>query len=500
MMTAQQLKNSILQRAIEGKLVEQRAEEGTAKELLKEIRLEKEKLSQKGIFKSRKKVKLLDICQDDYDFEIPDNWQWVRLGEIADVFGRIGFRGYTKADLVEKGNGAITISPSNMTKAGTMDFSSCSYISWEKYDESPEIMVSEDDILVVKTGSSYGKTSLIDTLPEKATINPQIAILKYVFCEKKYLVFFLNSIEAQNQFKSFVIGTSIPTFSQEKLLNMKVPLPPLSEQHRIVAKIEELMPLVDQYDKAYSQLTDLNEKFPQDMKKSILQYAIEGKLVEQRPEEGTAKELLKEIKLEKEKLVKEGKIKKSKALASITEDEIPFDIPENWEWVRLGDIGLTNIGLTYKPTDIIHENGTAVLRSNNIQDGKIVYDDMVYVKTTVPSNKMCNTGDILICARNGSKRLVGKAAVIEHEGMSFGTFMAIFKPLSLDSYYVLSVINSAYFRNTLLNDTGTTTINQITQTMLKDFLIPLPPLSEQHRIVAKIEELMPLCDKLVKTK
>ena len=260
------------------------------------------------------------------------------------------------------------------------------------------------------------------------------------------------------------------------------------------------MPLVDQYDKAYSQLTVLNEKFPQDMKKSILQYAIEGKLVEQRPEEGTAKELLKEIKLEKEKLVKEGKIKKSKALASITEDEIPFDIPENWEWVRLGDIGLTNIGLTYKPTDIIHENGTAVLRSNNIQDGKIVYDDMVYVKTTVPSNKMCNTGDILICARNGSKRLVGKAAVIEHEGMSFGTFMAIFKPLSLDSYYVLSVINSAYFRNTLLNDTGTTTINQITQTMLKDFLIPLPPLSEQHRIVAKIEELMPLCDKLVKTK
>ncbi len=234
---------------------------------------------------------------------------------------------------------------------------------------------------------------------------------------------------------------------------------------------------------------------PQQLKNSILQRAIEGRLVEQRPEEGTAKELLKEIQAEKARLVKEGKIKKSKALPPITEEEKPFDIPDGWEWVRLGDIGLTNIGLTYKPTDITTKNGIIVLRSSNIQNDKLTYDDIVRVKTDIPENKMCSIGDILICARNGSKRLVGKAAIIEKDGMSFGAFMAIFKPLILDSRYILHVINSAYFRNSLLKDTGTTTINQITQNMLKEFVLPLPPLSEQRRIVAKLEEILPLIDK-----
>ena len=489
MMTAQQLKNSILQRAIEGKLVEQRAEEGTAKELLKEIKLEKEKLVKEG--KIKKSKPLPPITEDEIPFDIPDSWEWVRLGNIGDW----GSGATPKRHHPEYYGGNIPWLKTGDLNDGIIERIPES-ITQEGFDNSSVRLNPIGSVLMAMYGATIGKLGILN-IP--ATTNQACcACILFAGLSPKYLFYHLMS-----QRKNFIKlgeGGAQPNISKEKIVNYLIPIPPLSEQHRIVAKIEELMPLVDQYDKAYSQLTVLNEKFPQDMKKSILQYAIEGKLVEQRPEEGTAKELLKEIKLEKEKLVKEGKIKKSKALASITEDEIPFDIPENWEWVRLGDIGLTNIGLTYKPTDIIHENGTAVLRSNNIQDGKIVYDDMVYVKTTVPSNKMCNTGDILICARNGSKRLVGKAAVIEHEGMSFGTFMAIFKPLSLDSYYVLSVINSAYFRNTLLNDTGTTTINQITQTMLKDFLIPLPPLSEQHRIVAKIEELMPLCDKLVKTK
>lgn len=493
MMTAQQLKNSILQRAIEGKLVEQRAEEGTSKELLKEIKLEKEKLVKEG--KIKKSKALPPITEDEIPFEIPDSWEWVRLGEILFV---LTDGTHQKPHYTDDGIPFLSVKD---ISGKTLSFDDTKYISQQEHEElKKRCYPQKGDILLSKVGTT-GIPVIVDTEAE-FSIFVSLALLKFSH-RNLYANYVLRLIESpivQEQCTNNTRGVGNKNWVLRDIGNTLIPLPPLSEQHRIVAKIEELMPLVDQYDKAYSQLTVLNEKFPQDMKKSILQYAIEGKLVEQRPEEGTAKELLKEIKLEKEKLVKEGKIKKSKALASITEDEIPFDIPENWEWVRLGDIGLTNIGLTYKPTDIIHENGTAVLRSNNIQDGKIVYDDMVYVKTTVPSNKMCNTGDILICARNGSKRLVGKAAVIEHEGMSFGTFMAIFKPLSLDSYYVLSVINSAYFRNTLLNDTGTTTINQITQTMLKNFLIPLPPLSEQHRIVAKIEELMPLCDKLVKTK
>ena len=180
------------------------------------------------------------------------------------------------------------MSPSNIDQlTGAIDFSDSTYLSWEKYEESPEIMLAKDDIVLVKTGSSYGKCGIIRELPEKATINPQLAILKYISCDNNYLNWVLKSPCAKSQYEQFVTGTSIPTFSQEKLANMFIPLPPLAEQHRIVAKIEEMLPFVDRYAASYEKLEQFNAKFPEDMKKSILQYAIQGKLVEQRLEEGT---------------------------------------------------------------------------------------------------------------------------------------------------------------------------------------------------------------------
>ena len=239
------MKKSILQYAIQGKLVEQRSEEGTGEELLKLLYAEKEKIIKSGVLKGRKTKPLQSVSPDDAPFEIPDTWCWVRLGTVAEIFGRIGFRGYTKNDIVSAGEGAITISPSNIRPNGKTDFSDCTYLSWEKYEESPEIKVFNGDILLVKTGSSYGKCGIVCDLPEKATINPQLAILKYITCEVKYLDYVLKSPMARNQFESFVIGTSIPTFSQEKLANLLLPLPPLAEQKRIVAKLEEILPLCE---------------------------------------------------------------------------------------------------------------------------------------------------------------------------------------------------------------------------------------------------------------
>ena len=169
-------------------------------------------------------------------------------------------------------------------------------------------------------------------------------------------------------------------------------------------------------------------------------------------------------------------------------EEVPFDIPESWEWVRLGNIGITNIGLTYKPSDVC-ETGTPVLRSNNIQRGEIDYKQVIKVSCNVPNRAMLNKGDILICARNGSRALVGKAAIVDKEGMAFGTFMAKFS--SICNPYILIFINSPLFRYKL-EGVKTETINQITQDNLRQTLCPLPPLSEQKRIVAKIEELLPL--------
>ena len=178
-------------------------------------------------------------------------------------------------------------------------------------------------------------------------------------------------------------------------------------------------------------------------------------------------------------------------------DEVPFEIPESWEWVRLGSIGETNIGLTYKPSDKVDErNGIAVLRSNNIQKGKIDYNDMIYVSCNVPERAMIGKGDILICARNGSRSLVGKSAIVDMDGMAFGAFMAKYTSFlsGMLNAYILMFIESPVFR-CQLDGVKTETINQITQNMIREQLIPIPPLEEQLRINKKLAEIMPYIEK-----
>lgn len=235
------LKLKIIDAGIQGKLTEQLPEDGNAEDLYADIQEEKKAISDSGVLKGRKSKIMLNVDIADVPFSLPNNWKWIRLGDVAEIFGRIGFRGYKKADIVEPGNGAITISPSNIKTFGETVFDNCTYLSWEKYEESPEIKIEEGDVLIVKTGSSYGKVGITKNLPEKATINPQLAVMKYVLCDKEYLNFVLNSSMARTQYERFVIGAAIPTFSQEKLSNLLMPLPPLAEQKRIVKKIEAIL-------------------------------------------------------------------------------------------------------------------------------------------------------------------------------------------------------------------------------------------------------------------
>ncbi len=225
-----QAKSKILDLAIHGKLVPQDPNDEPAEELLKRIATS-----------DNRPYKKFD---DEEPFDIPDSWAWCRLKDICTVFGRIGFRGYTRDDLVEKGNGAITLSPSNLTNM-KLDLTECTYISWPKYEESPEIQLDIDDVVIVKTGSSYGKSSLVDKLIEKTTLNPQLMVLKNRKCNSKYLCYFLNTLYMRKHFEDLVNGTAIPTFSQEKFSIKDFPLPPSSEQKRIVSKIEELFSYLD---------------------------------------------------------------------------------------------------------------------------------------------------------------------------------------------------------------------------------------------------------------
>jgi len=224
----------------------------------------------------------------------------------------------------------------------------------------------------------------------------------------------------------------------------------------------------------------------QAIRSKILDLAMRGKLTEQLPEDGTAEELYRQIQAEKQALIKAGKIKKEKPLPEISADEIPFETPKSWKWVRLSDIATTNIGLTYHPEDIA-EDGTIVVRSSNIINSKMDYADLVKVRCPIRQNEYLNNNDIVICARNGSKALVGKCAIYEGKSgkVAFGAFMAV---LRTPFYrYVFCYLHTNAFRRYFHSD-DSKQINQVTQNILKEALIPLPPLAEQHRIVARIEQ------------
>ena len=217
--------------------------------------------------------------------------------------------------------------------------------------------------------------------------------------------------------------------------------------------------------------------------------------------------LLERIKAEKEELIKQGKIKRDKKESVIfkgednsyyekyhdgklhcLDDELPFELPKGWEWCNLSMIGSTNIGLTYRPTDIVTD-GVIVLRSCNIVNDQIDLNDLVRVQTTIRDNQFAQENDILICARNGSKALVGKCALIPDFGeqASFGAFMAIYRTKFYE--YIVHFIRSNYFRS-IFDDSNSTAINQLTQDMLKRAIVPFPPLTEQYRIVTAIKLMM----------
>ena len=496
-MNAQQLKNAILQEAIEGRLVPQDPNDEPASVLLDRIRKEKQQLVKEGKIVLSKPEKACKV-KDSKDFPLPSNWQWAMINDVCRVFGRIGFRGYTKEDLRNtREHAAISISPSNMIN-GSLDLSVCTYISDEKYEESPEIKIQDGDILIVKTGSSYGKSSLVENLPWKSTINPQIAVIKNIIIDKHFLLYFFQSTYAQSKFNEFVLGTSIPTFSQLNLISMQIPLPPLAEQKRIVAKIEELMPKVEEYGKAQDKLNKLNEELPERLKKSILQEAIEGRLVPQDPSDEPASALLAKIREEKKQLVKEGKLKKKDLEENpISEDEIPFEIPESWEWCKLGTIASLLGGFAFKSHEYTSV-GSRVIRISDITEEGFVEKNVVRYPYNMKLNSyVIQAGDILMAMTGGT---VGKSLYVKtlpEEKMLLNQRVANIRAISVYTDYIDYVIKSHHIQS-IITDAKNSTNDNISMADIYNFPIPLPPFAEQYRIVEKIEQLFKEVDKLKK--
>ena len=476
-MNAQQLRNSILQEAIEGRLVPQDPNDEPASVLLNRIREEKKRLVKEGKLK-KKDLEETPISEDEKPFEIPKGWEWVRFGAIT----------------INRDTERIPLSVDERRMLmKTYDYYGASGVI-DKVDrylfDKPLLLIGEDGANLINRS-----TPIAFIARGKYWVNNHAHVLDYYNEElMQYMCLYINAISLVD----YVTGTAQPKMNQEKMNSIMVALPPLAEQKRIVAKIEELLPKVEEYGKAQEALNKLNKELPERLKKSILQEAITGRLVPQDPNDEPASVLLDKIRAEKKQLVKEGKLKKKDLEETpISEDEIPFDIPESWEWCRVCDITDSYIGLTYKPTDV-STNGWVVLRSSNIQDGLLDYNDIVRVNMDIPEKLRVQVNDIIICARNGSKKLVGKSALVRevNEPTTFGAFMAICRTQFYE--YMAKYLLSPLFFQQLRKDSDTTTINQLTQKTFNRYLVPLPPLAEQKRIVAKVEEVFKEIDKLKK--
>ena len=483
-MTPQELRSSILQLAIQGKLVEQRPEEGTAEELYQKIQKEKRQLIQEG--KIKKEKPLPEIAEDEKPFEIPENWKWVRLGAIG--LTHIGLT-YSPKDISE--NGTIVLRSSNIQNSN-MDYQDIIQVNM---DIPASKMCHIGDILIcARNGSKrlVGKAAIIDK--EGMSFGAFMAIVRSR-CNT-YVLQVINSAYFRNSLLGNTGTTTINQITQDMLKNAMIPLPPLAEQERIVSKTEELLPYIDCYEQVWNRLEEFNKRFPVDMQKSLLQWAIQGKLVEQCPDEGTAEELYRQIQEEKQRLVKEGKIKKEKPMPEIAKDEVPFEIPESWKWVHIGSV-CTNI--QYGSSQKSSTTGKMiVLRMGNLQSGKVVYDKLVYTSDEQEIRKYpLQVGDLLF-NRTNSKELVGKTAIYKGEYPAiYAGYLVRITPMLLNSDYLNFVMQTQYYW-TYCQAVRSDAIGQsnINAEKLKHFAFPLPPLAEQKRIVAKLEELLPLCERL----
>lgn len=495
-MNAQDLKNSILQLAIEGKLVPQRKEEGTAKELLAEIRAEKARLIKEK--KIKKSKPLPEITDEEKPFDIPDSWEWVRLDDICKSISDGDHQAPPKS---ENGVPFLVISD---VRSGKLNFKNTRHVPVEYFKTlSPERIPLKGDILFTVTGS-YGIPVLINVDMEFC-FQRHIALLKPMI-DYTFLSYILESPFIKTQCDAVATGTAQKTVGLKSLKSLLLPLPPLYEQGRIITKIEELQPDIDAYDKAQTKLQAIEQRFPDDMKKSLLQYAIEGKLVPQRKEEGTAKDLLAEIRAEKARLVKEKKIKKSKSLPAITDDEKPFDIPDSWQWVRLSDIAALSdnafadgpFGSNLKREHYTEQPEVRIIQLSNIgdfqwKDKNKKYTTFKHAQTI--SRSIVEAGSIVIAKMMPAGRAIEvpnqeQAYILSSDAVKFAPYPTLYKP------YLLYAINSPMFKKQINEEVHGVTRVRTSLTKLKKYLIPLPPIAEQHRIVAKLEELLPLCQQL----
>ena len=515
-MNGKQLKNSILQWAIQGKLVPQDPNDEPASVLLDKIRQEKERLIKEKKIKRDKNASIIYRGEDnsyyekmlatgevkcideEIPFDVPNGWEWTRIGNI---FNHTSGKQQSSSN---KGGGTPQkfITTSNLywghfilDNVKVMNFTD---------DEIKTCSATKGDLLVCEGGAGYGRSAIWNEDYDICLQNHVHRLRPCVSGICEYVYHFIYLLKESNNLAS--VGTAMPGLSANRLKGLLLPFPPLSEQRRIVAKLAELLPQIEKYNNVQNKLDELNTTIKDCLKKSILQEAIQGKLVPQLAEEGRAQEQLEQIKAEKRKLVKEGKLKKSTLSDSVIfrgddnkywekkgttfeciDEDIPFDIPKSWAWARLETILNTGSARRVHAKDW-RQAGIPFYRAREI--GKLAdegfVDNELYIDLSLyedfSSSGVPLPNDLMITAVG----TLGKVYIVKESDKFYykdGSVLCLANKYGLCAEYLKMVIESPFFKGQYRQESQGTTVATLTMVRLQKYFIPIPPLQEQYRIV-----------------
>ena len=488
-MTPQELKISILQRALQGKIVEQDSSEGYGCAEIEKMTQHKKRLLKSKEIKREKDLPI--ISDEDKPYDVPESWAWERVGNVGS---------WSAGATPSRTNPEYYSGNVPWLKTGDLNDGYVSevpeYISELALQKTSVRLNPAGSVLMAMYGATIGKLGILEV--PMTTNQACCACIPFDGLYNKYLFYFLMG--NRKNFIKMGEGGAQPNISKDKIVNYPIAIPPFAEQQRIVAKIEELLPLIDRYEQAWSRLEGFNKRFPVDMQKSILQMAIQGKLVPQIPEEGTGEELFQQIQAEKQRLINAGTIKKEKSLPEIADDEIPFDIPESWKWVRWGEIVNIVSARRVHQSDWKKE-GIRFYRAREIAklaiDGRVendlfisqgLYDE--FSKSGVPK-----AGDLMVTAVG----TLGKTYIVKETDRFYykdASVICFENFAQVCPEYLKYMMESELMRSQIRSNSSGTTVATLTMVRMVEYLMPLPPLAEQKRIVAKLEEILPLCEHL----
>ncbi|CUR43543.1 Type I restriction-modification system, specificity subunit S [Limosilactobacillus reuteri] len=490
-MTPEQLRASILQQAMEGKLVKQDPNDEPASVLLEKIAEEKARLIREKKIKRTKK--LPEITDDEKPFAIPDSWEWAYLSDVANITKLAGFE-YTKYIKPNLKDNGIPLFKAKNIHNGEINYQFENFITEEQSDNLIRSQLNKKCLLTPYVGSIGNVAIFPGTF--KAHLGSNVGKIELLGFNKlslleEFVMEYLKSPQGYIQLTKHLKSTAQPSISITALREVILPIPPLVEQKRIVAKIDQIMPLVDEYAEAYDKLKKLDDGFNDKLKQSLLQYAMEGKLVKQDPNDEPASVLLEKITEEKARLIREKKIKRTKKLPEITDDEKPFEIPDSWEWVRLGNLVRFTLGKTPKRSMPEYwESGTIPWVSISDLNNATLKQTKEHITPKAYSEVFGETISTAGTMLMSFKLTIGKVSILGIDAVHNEAIISIYPYIDANKiirdylYKVLPFISQHGDFNTAIK--GKT----LNKKSLSNLLIPLPPLAEQKRIVAKLDQLM----------